>query len=250
MELNKVVLFPTCLASLLFPRAAEAARRVLERAGFEVESRGGAVCCGQPAWNSGHVDDARLVAAGAVDSLDGPEPVVLCSGSCTTMVSHYWPQLFAGTDKEEAAHEVASRAREFTSFLVDEVSKDALGALRAEPERTVVYHDSCHMLRGLGLSDEPRELLRSIEGLEVKRLDAQERCCGFGGTFALRYPELSSVMADEKIDDVLDSGAEEVVASDLGCLMQICGRAEERGINLRSLYIAEILDESWIGSDR
>lgn len=223
---------------------------MLERAGIEVDSRAGAVCCGQPAWNSGHVDDARRVAAGALESLDGHEPVVLCSGSCTTMVSHYWPELFEGTNKEEAAHDVASRAREFTSFLVDEVSKDALGGFRAQPERVIAYHDSCHMLRGLGLSAEPRELLLNIEGLEINRLDAQERCCGFGGTFALRYPELSSVMADEKVNDIIDSGAQEVVASDLGCLMQICGRAEDRGINLRCRYIAEILDESWIGSDR
>jgi L-lactate dehydrogenase complex protein LldE len=250
MELTKVVLFPTCLASLLFPRAAEAARRVLERAGFEVESRAGAICCGQPAWNSGHVDDARRVAAGAVDSLDGSEPVVLCSGSCTAMVSHYWPELFQGTDREQAAHNVASRAHEFSSFLIDEGGDSALGSLRAEPQRAVVYHDSCHMLRGLGISDEPRELLTNVDGLEVTRLRAQERCCGFGGTFALRYPELSSAMADEKVDDIMESEAEEVVASDLGCLMQICGRAEERGVNLRCRYIAEILDEAWNGPDR
>ncbi|MFN2488290.1 MAG: (Fe-S)-binding protein [Actinomycetota bacterium] len=242
-------MFPTCLASLLFPRAAGAARRVLERAGLEVDMRRGAVCCGQPAWNSGHVDDARRVAAGALDALEGDEPVVICSGSCSAMVSHYWPELFEGTEREEAARGVAGRAREFASFVAEEVGVDALGALKAHDERSVVYHDSCHMLRGLGRSDEPRELLDAVGGVEVTRLAAQGRCCGFGGTFSIRYPELSSAMADEKVNDVVDHGADEVVASDLGCLMQVCGRAEARGIALQGRYIAEILDEAMDGRE-
>ncbi len=165
------------------------------------------------------------------------------------MVAHYWPELFEGTEEESAARDVASRAREFASFMAHEVGQAARGPLRAEPERTVVYHDSCHMLRGLGVSDEPRELLEGIDGLEVTQLAAQERCCGFGGTFSIRYPELSAAMADEKVDDVVARGANEVVASDLGCLMQICGRAKARGIGLRCRYIAEILDEAWSGPD-
>jgi L-lactate dehydrogenase complex protein LldE len=239
-----VVLFPTCLGALLFPRAAEAARRVLEAAGLEVVGRRGAVCCGQPAWNSGHVSDARRVASGALDALRGDDPIVLCGGSCATMVSHYWPELFEGTPRRGDAEEVAHRAREFSSFLADDVGVERLGPLRTSSPRALAYHDSCHMLRGLGIADAPRQLLGAVEGLEVRRLTAQDRCCGFGGTFSIRYPELSAAMADEKVDDMTAQGVDEVVASDLGCLMQICGRAEARGVSLPGRYIAEVLDEA------
>lgn len=235
-------MFPTCLATLLFPQAAAAARRVLERAGIHVDMEEGAVCCGQPAWNSGHVAEARRVAEGAVDAFAGKERVVVCSGSCTTMMSHYWGEMFEGTTRQEAAREAGGRAREFSSFLADEVGVEALGPLRSQAPRTVAYHDSCHMLRALGISAAPRRLLAEIDGLEVRELDAQERCCGFGGTFSIRYPELSTAMADEKVDDLEQRGVEEVVASDLGCLMQICGRAEARGRRLQGHYIAEIID--------
>jgi L-lactate dehydrogenase complex protein LldE len=240
-ELDKVTLFPTCLVSLLFPDAARAARRVLERAGVAVEMAEDAVCCGQPAWNSGHVEEARRVAEGAVHALADGGDVVLCSGSCTTMVSHYWPELFEGTDDQQLATEVAERAHEFSSFVVDEVGVERLGPLRAVAPSAAVYHDSCHMLRGLGIKDAPRRLLAAIEGLEVRELGAQERCCGFGGTFSIRYPELSSVMADEKVDDIIGHEAAEVIGSDSGCLMQICGRAQARGVNLPGRYIAEVV---------
>lgn len=246
--MSRIKLFPTCLASLLFPRAADAARRVLERAGFEVSTPRAAVCCGQPAWNSGHVEEARRVARGALAALRGEETVVLCSGSCTTMVSHYWPQLFEDTEHEDDARSVAARAREFSSFVAEATRDGDLGELRSPRAVAVAYHDSCHMLRGLGVSGAPRALLGRVAGLEVRELDAQERCCGFGGTFSLRYPELSSEMADEKVDDIAAHGVDEVVGSDLGCLMQIRGRAEERDVAIPCRYIAEVLDEAMDGA--
>lgn len=230
--------------SLIFPNAAGAAGRLLERAGVEVEISKNAVCCGQPAWNSGHVSEARRVAEGTLDALSGGKEVVLCSGSCTTMLSHYWPQLFKGTGRESDALEVASRAHEFSSFLVDRVGIERLGSLRAKPQCSAAYHDSCHMLRGLGIKDAPRRLLSAIEGLELKELEAPERCCGFGGTFSIRFPELSSAMADEKVDDIEARSVDEVVASDAGCLMQICGRAEKRGVDLPGRYIAEVVESA------
>jgi L-lactate dehydrogenase complex protein LldE len=124
---------------------------------------------------------------------------------------------------------------------VDDVGVERLGPLRAPEPSAVAYHDSCHMLRGLGIKDAPRKLLAAINGLEVRDLGAQERCCGFGGTFSIRYPELSSVMADEKVDDIVEHEVQEVIGSDSGCLMQICGRAEARGMDLPGRYIAEIV---------
>jgi L-lactate dehydrogenase complex protein LldE len=247
-ELRRITLFPTCLATLLFPRAAGAARRVLQRAGFEVSTPGAAVCCGQPAWNSGHIEEARRVARGALEGLGGEGPIVLCSGSCTTMVSHYWVELFEGTEHEEEARAVAARAREFSSFVAEATDEGDLGELRSPRTVAVAYHDSCHMLRGLGVSRAPRALLDRVAGLEVRDLDAQERCCGFGGTFSLRYPELSSAMADEKVDDIAAHDVDEVIGSDLGCLMQIRGRAGARGMDVPCRYIAEVLDEAMDGA--
>jgi L-lactate dehydrogenase complex protein LldE len=241
---TRVVLWPTCLVALLRPRAAGAARRVLERSGLEVELRPGAVCCGQPAWNSGHVDHARKVASGAVDALAGDETIVLCSGSCTTMVAVYWSEMFEGTSRHEAARAVSSRARELSSFLAEDVGLEALGPMGLESPHAIGYHDSCHMLRALNVSEAPRRLLSAVDGLELKDLAAPERCCGFGGTFSLRYPELSTAMADEKVDDLEARSLDEVVSSDIGCLAQICGRAEARGIRLTGRHIAEVLDEA------
>ena len=240
---TRVTLFPTCLGTLLFPGAAAAAERVLEASGATVTSVEEDLCCGQPAWNSGHVKDARRVAARALDALTDADEIVACSGSCTSMVSHYWVELFEGTSRAAQAERVAQRTHEFSSYVA-ELGVDNLGPLKTSRPRRVAYHDSCHMLRGLGISDEPRRLLRAVEGIELKDLGAQDRCCGFGGTFSIRFPELSAAMADEKVDDVSEHGAEELVASDLGCLMQICGRARSRSVDFSCRYIAEVLAEA------
>lgn len=233
--------FPTCLADLLFPAAARAAKSVLERLGCDVISRPGAVCCGQPAWNSGHVSEARRVARGALRALEGTEPIVLCSGSCATMMHEYWAELFDGTEHADAALAVSHRVHEFSSFAAGRLGTERLSG-GGPGAAALCYHDSCHMMRGLGIKDAPRRLLESVDGVEVRALDAPERCCGFGGTFSLRYPELSSAMADEKVDDVIDKDVDTLVAADLGCLMHICGRAEARGVELHGRYIAEVLD--------
>jgi len=241
---RRVTLFPTCLGTLLFPGAAQAAERVLEAAGATVTSVEEDLCCGQPAWNSGHVKDARRVAERALDALADADEIVACSGSCTAMVSHYWVELFEGTPRAAEAERVAQRTHEFSSYVAGELGVDNLGPLKTARPRRVAYHDSCHMLRGLGISDEPRQLLRAVEGLELEDLGAPDRCCGFGGTFSIRFPELSAAMADEKVDDVSQHETEELIASDLGCLMQICGRARSRSVDFSCRYIAEVLDEA------
>ena len=234
----RVILFPTCLAELVRPQAAKAARQVLERAGCEVEVRPGGVCCGQPAWNSGHIEEARRVARGTMEALDDGRTVVVCSGSCSTMMHEYWPQLFDGTADHERARKVSVLVHEFSSFVAEELEDKELPA-RSGVGVTCSYHDSCHMMRALGIADAPRRLLS--KRVELRELAATERCCGFGGTFSLRYPDLAAAMADEKVDDAVERDADLLVSSDIGCLMHICGRAEARGIRLEGRYIAEML---------
>ena len=236
----RVVLFPTCLGELVRPQAAEAAQAVLEQAGCAVGMRAGAVCCGQPAWNSGHINEARRVARPTMEALDEGDPVVVCSGSCSTMMHEYWPQLFDGTPDRERAERVADHIHEFSAFTDGLVAHGTVRAGGAN-NSTCSYHDSCHMMRSLGISDAPRRLLSRVENLELRELAATERCCGFGGTFSLRYPDLAAAMADEKVDDAVDRGADVLVSSDIGCLVHICGRAEARGISLEGRYIAEML---------
>jgi L-lactate dehydrogenase complex protein LldE len=163
------------------------------------------------------------------------------------MIHDYWPELFADTRFEDAARAAARRVREFSSFLADDVGLDRLppGAVAGE---VAAYHDSCHMLRALGIKSAPRRLLERIDGLELRPLGTAERCCGFGGTFSLRYPELSAAMVDDKIDDVRGTGATRLIAADLGCLMHITGRAAARGIRLRPSHVAEVLDEAAAGT--
>jgi L-lactate dehydrogenase complex protein LldE len=217
---------------------------VLERAGCEVEQRDGAVCCGQPGWNSGHLAEARRVASGTLAALAGDEVIVSCSGSCASMIHEYWPQLFADTRFAGEASQVSARIREFCSFVADELGPESLGPAALGTKVVAAYHDSCHMMRMLGIKSAPRRLLERIEGLELRPLETAERCCGFGGTFSLRYPELSAAIADEKVDDARARGVTRLIASDLGCLMHISGRAASRGIALRPSYVAEVLDEA------
>jgi L-lactate dehydrogenase complex protein LldE len=238
----RVQLFATCLPASLFPDTATAAKRVLSRFGCEVETREAAVCCGQPAWNSGHLNEARKVAQNALRALDGDDPIVMCSGSCAAMVHEYWPELFAGTELQHAATNAAARVREFSTFVADDIGADALTGAHLDPPLTAAYHDSCHMTRMLGAGDAPRRLLAAIDGLTVRPLTTPERCCGFGGTFSIRYPELSVAMADEKVNDVTAKGVSVLIAADSGCLMQICSRAAARHVPLEGRHISEVID--------
>lgn len=237
----KVTVFPTCLVELVRPAVAKATVRVLQRQGHDVTVAKAATCCGQPAWNSGFAPEARRVARRTLRALaksDGP--IVLPSGSCTAMIQHYWPALFAGTPDEAAAHNVAGRVQELSGFLAAEAGAPAV----AHADRTVAFHDSCHMLRILRLRDEPRRALaeRNIEVAEQPAA-AGQRCCGFGGTFSMKLPEISTAMADEKLDDIVATGAKELVGCDLSCLVHLDGRARRRGLQLDVRHLAEVIDE-------
>jgi L-lactate dehydrogenase complex protein LldE len=234
----RVSLFVTCLIDQLRPEVGEATVAVLERAGCEVHFDPRQTCCGQPACNSGYRDDARTVARQALEALEGDDPVVVPSGSCAAQLVHLADLFEEGTAEHARAKALAPRVHELSSFLVDRMGIDAMpSAYRGR----VTWHDACHGLRDLGTRDQPRRLLRAIEGVELVELASCETCCGFGGTFSVTMPELSVAMADRKLDELERAGLDAVVSADLSCLMQLGGRLEERGSSVRTLHLAEVL---------
>ncbi len=236
----KVSLFVTCLVDQICPQVGMAAVEVLERAGCEVEFDERQTCCGQPAFNTGYRDEAREFAKRWIEIFESTdaEAIVSPSGSCTAMVRHF-ADLFAGDEEWlERAERVASRTYEFTEFLVDVLKTDDVGA-RFDGKLT--WHDACHALRDLGLREAPRRLLEKVNGAELVEHIGSEECCGFGGTFSVKYAEISAAIADRKTDNIEASGASVVTACDASCLMQIGGRLGAKGSNVRALHIAEIL---------
>ena len=198
-------------------------------------------CCGQPAFNSGFTDEARRVGRTLLDAFAGAQAVVAPSGSCTAMVRTHFPSLFAGTRDAERAARLASRTWELSEFLVDVARvRSIAGTFSAR----VTVHDGCHGLRELGLRDQTRTLLAGIDGVELVEMPRADACCGFGGTFSVRVPEVATAMADDKLANVGASGADVVVSGDVGCLMHLGGRATRGGSPTRFAHLAEILAEA------
>jgi L-lactate dehydrogenase complex protein LldE len=241
----RVALFVTCLVDQFRPATAEATVRVLEQAGCHVEFDPGQTCCGQPAFNAGLRPEALPVCRRTIDRLacqldDGCDAIVSPSGSCVSMFRHAVELLSAAGDDEaaEAAARVAGASMELGAFLVRRLGVTDLGA--SWPGR-VTWHDACHGLRELGIRDEPRQLLASVAGLELVESRTCDRCCGFGGTFSVDLPGVSTGMADDKIDELETLGIDAVVSGDASCLMQLEGRLEARGSRIRGLHLAEVL---------
>ncbi len=238
-----VTLFPTCLGDLVAPDTVEAAVRVLEACGCQVAPVRGATCCGQPAYNSGFDAEARRVARRTLEAIpDGSLPVVVPAGSCAAMMHHHWPRLFRGTPQAARAAAVAARVVEWSSYVAGHA--DALAAHGLRWPGRVAYHDSCHMLRELRIRDEPRRLLGLVDGLELVEVASSDRCCGFGGTFSVRYPDVSVAMADTKLADVAAAGVTALVSCDGGCLMHLGGRQSRVGGAARPMHLATLLDEA------
>jgi L-lactate dehydrogenase complex protein LldE len=234
-----VALFPTCLGEALNPAAVRDSERLLAAAGVAFGRPSGATCCGQPAWNSGFVTDARRVARRTLRALADAEVVVVPAGSCAAMIRVHWRHLFHGERDQEAAERVAARTFELSQYLVDELDwRPPAPAERAE----VAYHDSCHMLRELRLRDQPRTLLAAVANL--KELPRADRCCGFGGTFSVRYPDVSTAMADDKLASAAAVSAGTVASADPGCVMQIEGRASRVGAGVRVVHLATVVAEA------
>jgi L-lactate dehydrogenase complex protein LldE len=239
----KVSLFVTCLVDLLSPQVGTATVTLLRRLGVEVTFNSEQTCCGQPAFNSGYTREARSVAEHMLEvftqELREADYIVVPSGSCTTMVKRFYPELFAGDPSKQAqAEHVAAHTFELSQFLVDVLG---VGDVGASHTGQLVYHDSCHLLRELGVRSQPRKLIEAVAGAELVELRNADVCCGFGGTFSVKYPEISTALAEEKIKSIEQSGVSTVVACDAGCLMQMAGLLSRRGLPVRCLHIAELL---------
>ncbi|MBL8695267.1 MAG: (Fe-S)-binding protein [Planctomycetes bacterium] len=235
----RVSIFVTCLVDQIRPEVGVAAVRVLRRAGCEVTFHAAQTCCGQPAWNAGYVDEARSVARAlmAIYAAEKADAIVVPSGSCTAMIRHL-PELFESPEEQSLASSIAERTHEFVTFLVRRLGLLDLGACWTGK---ATWHDACHGLRDLGISDEPRSLMARVRGLELVEAKRAQTCCGFGGTFSIKHPELSVAMADEKLDEIESLGVRAIVSGDVSCLMHLGGRLARRGSKVQALHIAELL---------
>ncbi len=236
----KTALFVTCLVDQLFPEVGEAAVSLLESCGRRVEFPMAQTCCGQPAFNMGHGDEARRLAKRMIEIFEPYDEVVAPSGSCVSMVRvHFSELLHDDAEWLPRAQSLAAKVFELTEFL----HREGFEASGARFDGRVAYHASCHLLRELRIQQQPRELLREVEDLELVELEGADVCCGFGGAFSAKMPELSGAMLDAKLKAVEASGASALTATDCGCLMHLGGALQQRGSRLEVRHIAEILAE-------
>lgn len=238
-ETARVGLLVTCLVDLFRPTIGFAAVKLLELAGCIVEVPRAQTCCGQPAYNAGDKNDAKMVARRVLDAFAGYDYVVAPSGSCAGMVKTHYPEMFADDPADLArAEELAGRTYELVSFLTD---MRGLNGVAARWQCSATYHDACSGLRELGIKDQPRRLLGSVEGLRLHEMAGAEVCCGFGGTFAVKYPEISDKMVGEKAAEIVASGAQCLLAGDLGCLLNMAGKLSRMGRPVEVRHVAEVL---------
>lgn len=241
-----VQLFVTCLIETLRPEAGMAVVRVLEALGVRVEFPIAQTCCGQPAFNGGAWDDARAMGRYTLQVLSkSPAPIVVPSGSCGDMFIHHYPELFANDPKYgPLAKEIAARTYEFSQFLVQVLG---ITDLHAQFGERVAYHPSCHLSRGMGITQPPRELLANVQGTTVVELTGSTECCGFGGLFAIKMGDISGAMLERKLDAIEAAQVQTVVGCDISCLLHLGGGLHRRGSHVKTKHLAEILDaaNSW-----
>jgi L-lactate dehydrogenase complex protein LldE len=236
---KRVSLFVTCIVDQLFPKVGMAMADVLERLGYQVDFPEDQTCCGQPAFNSGYRAEARTVARHFLKVFEKSESIVVPSGSCTSMITHHFAELFHKEPETLArVHDLEKRVFEFATFLTAVAGVEDVGA---RMDGVVTFHDGCHGLRELGIRNAPRRLLSNVRGLELREMLPAEECCGFGGTFAVKFAELSGAMARTKIEAIQKTGANTVVSLDPSCLMQIQGALSRAGSSIRTMHLAEVL---------
>lgn len=234
-----VGLFVTCLADLFRPSVGFAAVKLLEDAGCAVHVPMAQTCCGQPAYNSGDRADARAIAEQVIGHFERFDFIVAPSGSCAAMLKKHYPGLFKGDAKWEArANAFADRVHELVSFLTDVMS---VASVAARFDGPVTYHDSCSGLRELGIQAQPRKLLASVEGLELREMKDSDVCCGFGGTFCIKYPDISNAIVAKKTGNIDATGADLLLAGDMGCLMNMAGKLRREGSSVEVRHVAEVL---------
>ena len=235
----RVGLFVTCLVDAMRPGIGFAAIQLLEEAGCRVEVPQTQTCCGQPAFNSGDDLDAAHLARQTIAAFEGFDYVVVPSGSCAATIVHSYPELLAGDPPWSArAQALAAKTHEITSFLLDVMNFRPRGR---RLNASATYHDSCSGLRELGVATQPRALLAEIEGLTMRGLEGNDVCCGFGGTFCVKYAEISNAIVTEKAEAIERTGADLLLAGDLGCLMNMAGKLNRRGAKVRCFHTIEVL---------
>lgn len=235
----RVGLFATCLVDLMRPVVGFATVKLLEDAGCVVEVPPSQTCCGQPAYNSGDVPDTADIARNVIETFEGFDYVIVPSGSCGGMIKHHYPEIFVDDPAwAPRAQALAEKTWELLSFLTDVMQ---VTTTQTSFDGTVTYHDSCSGLREMGIKEQPRTLLNAVDSLSISEGNETETCCGFGGLFCIKYPDVSEKMVDAKVDDIVATGAGTLLAGDLGCLMNMAGRIQRRGLDIQVRHTAEVL---------
>jgi L-lactate dehydrogenase complex protein LldE len=238
----KVQLFIPCFVDQLYPQTAFNMIKVLEKATCEVVYNTNQTCCGQPAFNAGFWDESRAVCNKFMKDFEGADYIVAPSASCVGFVRNYYPKIFENSAAHNEVKEMGKRIYEFTEFLTEVLKIDNYGAaLQAK----ATYHDSCAALRECKIKEGPRKLLSHVKGLEIVEMNDVETCCGFGGTFSVKYESISVAMADQKVNNALATGAEYIISTDLSCLMQLDGYIKGKQLPLKTLHIADVLASGW-----
>lgn len=236
---KNVTLFVQCLIDAMYPHVAEKIVRVFEKTGVSVDCPRDQTCCGQPAFNAGYRKEAVVAAKRFIEIFETSEAIVCPSGSCVYMVRRHYPELFENDPKwRRRAKDVAAKTFEFTEYLVDILHHVAFGATF---DGKVTYHDSCHLNYGLGIRTQPRKLIAGVGKAEFVEMPDSDRCCGFGGTFSVKFPDISAAVLEEKVETIVAAGADAVIGADMSCLMNIQGLLNRKNIPIKTLHIAEFI---------
>ncbi|MGE5109152.1 MAG: (Fe-S)-binding protein [Sphingobacteriales bacterium] len=237
-----VQIFIPCFVDQLYPETAFNMVKVLEKTGCKVSYNANQTCCGQPAFNAGFWDEAKSVCSKFLKDFSGSDYIVAPSASCTGFVRNYYSKLFDNSSMHNEVKDLGKRLYEFSEFITDVLKMDDVGA---KFDGKATYHDSCAALRECKIKEAPRKLLSKVKGLELVEMNDVETCCGFGGTFAVKFDAISVAMADQKITNASETGAQYIISTDLSCLMHIDGVIKKKGLNLRTLHIADVLANGW-----
>ena len=235
----KISLFVTCLVDQLFPQVGLSTLKLLRKLGVDVAFDPRQTCCSQPAFNTGYAEEAAQVARHFLEVYRDSEQIVVPSGSCSTMIKVFLPGLFEeGSRERKVAEDIANRTYELSDFLVSVMGVEQTGARFPE---TVTYHDSCHSLRELGIHEQPRKLIRGVGQIDFREMEKSSRCCGFGGTFSVKFDDVSAAIGEDKLSWIRESGADYVIATDVSCLMHIDGLLKRKNAPVETMHLAELL---------
>ena len=238
----RVQIFIPCFIDQLYPQTAFNMVKVLEKATCEVVYNTNQTCCGQPAFNAGFWDEAREVCSKFIKDFDGTDYIVCPSGSCVGFVKNYYAKLFENSSQHNQVKDLSNRIFEFTEFLTDVIKIENYGAVL---NGTATYHDSCAALRECKIKDAPRKLLSNVKGLQLVEMNDVETCCGFGGTFAVKFDAISVAMADQKITNAKATNADYIISTDMICLMNLDGYIQNKGLSIKTMHIADVLASGW-----